>query len=256
MDDLSGLGWYSPQHRLIFVRSDLGTNRAFTLAHECAHALLGHHGAMAAERDIETEADDLARDMLLVIADDHPGLQDAVAQALDPGHRSLTILEMRMRLEAAKAEHDACIVSAQAPGTMDWYCPWQHLGRLDGVSVRYADLDGIDGLTDFESRTITLRRGMTVAERRTTLAHELVHLERGRVAGHRRGTAEREYNLATLIEERLVEDTAAMRLVPARLLPDLQTLVDRHGDEAACGFLGVDIGALRAVQGLIAEVTA
>lgn len=43
-------------------------------------------------------------------------------------------------------------------------------------TVVFADLpEGLLGCTDAESRTIYLRSGMTQAQRRSTLAHELAH---------------------------------------------------------------------------------
>lgn len=62
----SGLGWFAPEHRLVFVVSrGEARDRAFTLAHECAHVLLGHHAALAEERDIEAEADMLGAILLM-----------------------------------------------------------------------------------------------------------------------------------------------------------------------------------------------
>ncbi|GAA2123418.1 hypothetical protein GCM10009843_19130 [Nocardioides bigeumensis] len=71
---------------------------------------------------------------------------------------------------------------------------------------------------------------MTGALRRVTLAHELIHLERGPVS---EGAAAR-------VEEVLVETSTALRLIPAALLADLPELVSRHGIDAAAAFLAID----------------
>jgi hypothetical protein len=109
------------------------------------------------------------------------------------------------------------------------YCPWQHLGDLDGVAVLY-HRDGEAGVADFESRTVSLRLGMSGAQRRVTLAHELIHLERGPAC---EGATAR-------VDELLVEASAALRLIPATVLADLPALVAKHGRDAAAEFLAID----------------
>ena len=90
----------------------------------------------------------------------------------------------------------------------EWdYCPWQHLGDLDGVELRY-HRSGEAGITVFDSRTISLRAGMSGAQRRSTLAHELVHLERGPVPE----------GATASVEEYLAECTALLRLIPTPVL--------------------------------------
>lgn len=62
----------------------------------------------------------------------------------------------------------------------DNYSPWTALAELSDVQLRFADLGGQElGWYDPDSRTITLERDQTQAERRCTLAHELEHLARG-----------------------------------------------------------------------------
>ncbi len=56
--------------------------------------------------------------------------------------------------------------------------PWRRLRALAHVTLLWHD-DGPAGLTDFAAQTISLRRGMTYAERRTTVLHECLHVERG-----------------------------------------------------------------------------
>ena len=121
------------------------------------------------------------------------------------------------------------------------YCPWQHLGDLDGVELHF-HWDGDTGVADFERRAISLRRGMSGAQRRVTLAHELIHLERGPVC---EGATAR-------VDELLVESATALRLIPVAVLEDLPRLVARYGVEAAASFLAVDAQlvhvAIRALQ--------
>lgn len=76
----------------------------------------------------------------------------------------------------------------------------------EGWLVQEADLPiGVLGLCDFDSRTIWLRIDIHHVQRRCTLMHELVHAERGRPAQNARAKSR---------EERLVEHTAAKRLIP------------------------------------------
>lgn len=65
----SGRGWWSPEHRVILLRPDLrGAERHVTLAHETAHALLGHHSGHGP--GIELEADRVGEVLLLGAARD------------------------------------------------------------------------------------------------------------------------------------------------------------------------------------------
>jgi Zn-dependent peptidase ImmA (M78 family) len=78
----SGNAWWVPTHRVILVRPGLGqVQRNFTLAHETAHIILGHHGGMARQRDIEGEADKLAAVLLLGAAVE-PGRRRAIRRVL------------------------------------------------------------------------------------------------------------------------------------------------------------------------------
>jgi hypothetical protein len=62
--------------------------------------------------------------------------------------------------------------------------PWRALSRSPEVSVVYGDPgEGNVGVVDLRSRVITLCPSLLQDERRSTLAHELVHLERGTPCG-------------------------------------------------------------------------
>ena len=88
------------------------------------------------------------------------------------------------------------------------YHPWRVLGRRPDWTLVWALLPAeILGVTCWATRTITLDRRLSQAERRTTLAHELVHVERGpAVRGH------------VGWDERQVEMETARRLIGIREL--------------------------------------
>lgn len=85
---------------------------------------------------------------------------------------------------------------------MNYPHPWRRLRALTHITLLWHD-GGVAGETDFEAGTISLRRGMTHDERRSTILHECIHVERGPV-------------LDTLVdrEERRVEREAARTLLP------------------------------------------
>lgn len=66
---------------------------------------------------------------------------------------------------------------------MGRYHPWRALGQLAHISVRWSrddhELDGALGWFYVDRDEILLDARQTQAERRSTLAHELVHVERG-----------------------------------------------------------------------------
>lgn len=109
--------------------------------------------------------------------------------------------------------------------------PWRRLRALAHITLLWHD-DGPAGVTDFDENTISLRRGMTHDERRTTVLHECLHVERGP-------------SLNTLQErEELRVDRETARL----LMPDVKVVGEalawaRDLDEAAWE-LSVDQAAL------------
>lgn len=91
--------------------------------------------------------------------------------------------------------------------------PWRALADVAHVRLLHStDLpDGTLGLCDFgPPPTITLDSRMTQAQRRSTLAHELVHLERGPL----------HYGGCVVREEAAVDRDAARRLIAWRDLVD------------------------------------
>lgn len=90
------------------------------------------------------------------------------------------------------------------------------------------------GETDFEAGTISLRKGMTYEERRCTVLHECLHVERGPVP------------LWRVNAEELVVEKATARL----MLPSVKAIADAYawsqGDDfGAASELGVDVWTLR-----------
>lgn len=125
-------------------------------------------------------------------------------------------------------------MSAAAPtvGRMSIH-PWRRLRALSHITLLWHD-DGPMGETDFEAGTISIRRGMSYEERRSTVLHECLHVERGPVP---MGLAER--------EELLVEKATAREM-----LPSVKDIGDAYawaqGDEYGAALeLGVDVGVLR-----------
>jgi hypothetical protein len=100
------------------------------------------------------------------------------------------------------------------------YDPWCALAAFDRARVVYDDLPArLRGQVDFATQTITLHRRLDPTEQRCTLAHELVHLERGPVM-----------MLHAPREERAVAEIAARRLVD---IDDLAEALRWCGDEHA-----------------------
>ena len=111
--------------------------------------------------------------------------------------------------------------------------PWRLLRSLSHVTLTWHDL-GPPGLTTHSTATISLRRGMTQAKRRSALAHELQHLHRGPAL---RG------NIAK-------DELATTKAAACRLLPDVRRIADAYvwarGDlVVAAEELWVDVPTLR-----------
>lgn len=73
------------------------------------------------------------------------------------------------------------VVAASLSG-MHRHHPWRALRSLTDWTLHWRDLgDEVLGETDHHRRTVTLTTGMTQAQRRSTIAHEVAHIERGPV---------------------------------------------------------------------------
>jgi len=87
--------------------------------------------------------------------------------------------------------------------------PWRRLRALAHIRLLWHD-GGDPGVTDFDACTISLRRGMNQAERRSTIMHEVLHVERGPVPV---GLADR-------------EELRVCRIAAQQLLPDVRLIGD------------------------------
>lgn len=108
--------------------------------------------------------------------------------------------------------------------------PWRRLSELAHVRLRWTrDLPpGVDGLTRFRDQEILLRDGLTAAQERSVLTHELIHLERGAFP-----------IWAIQREETIVCRIAARRLITLDHLAD--ALVWCHDEHEAADHLHVDV---------------
>lgn len=111
--------------------------------------------------------------------------------------------------------------------------PWRRLRALAHVTLLWHD-DGPMGLTNFPAQTISIRRGLDQAQRRSTVLHECLHAERGPVP---MGLAAK-------------EEVAVRKLAAQLLLPDVRAIGDAlawaQGDVvAAADELWVDVDILR-----------
>lgn len=124
-------------------------------------------------------------------------------------------------------------LSAPAPTVpaMQLPHPWRRLREAAHITLTWHD-DGPMGLATHSTATISLRRGLTWAQRRCTLQHELIHVERGPVP---RGLQEK--------DEEYVRRQTALRMVPdIRRVGD--ALAWALSAEEAADELGVDIPVL------------
>lgn len=110
--------------------------------------------------------------------------------------------------------------------------PWHRLRELAHVELLWHD-GGPMGLSDFVASTISLRRGMTWAERRCTVLHEVIHHERG----------------PFLDTHELHEEEQVRRQTAREMLPDIRAIGEAlawaHTNAEAADELGVDEDTLR-----------
>lgn len=109
--------------------------------------------------------------------------------------------------------------------------PWRSLRDRIELDLGWQDSDDELGHFDFECQRVTITSGMSQAERRCTLTHELIHHERGPVAAG-----------CEAAEERVVDDLAARRLIPLDALID--GMVWSYGELELAEHLWVDEGTL------------
>jgi len=119
------------------------------------------------------------------------------------------------------------------------YHPWRHLSRLAHITVRWTrdedELDGALGWFYVDRNEIVMDARQTQVQRRSTLAHELVHAERRDVPC---GSLVLDLRL-----ESVVSKLAARRLIPVKALGEALAWsrdIDEVADE-----LWVDVDTLR-----------
>jgi hypothetical protein len=99
-------------------------------------------------------------------------------------------------------------VSEASPTVLAMIHPWRRLRAFTHIELRWHD-DGDMGETDHEEGWISIRRGMTQAERRCTVQHELIHVERGTT-------------LEGVLNDR--EELQVRRLTARSMLPDIRVV--------------------------------
>lgn len=109
--------------------------------------------------------------------------------------------------------------------------PWRSLRTLQDLDLGWQESDDELGHFDFARNRVTITSGMSQAERRSTITHELIHYERGPVAP---GCEE--------AEERTVDDLASRRLISLEALVD--GMVWCYGEQELADHLWVDLPTL------------
>jgi hypothetical protein len=122
------------------------------------------------------------------------------------------------------------------------YDPWADLADRPDLTLAWRHQRPC-GLYYHHERLIALRRGLSVGQARATLAHELVHAERGDV-----GLAD---EVLDARQELIVSREAARRLIPLAALADAVRLTC-HPSEVA-DMLHVDRGTLRTRVEMLTE---
>lgn len=114
--------------------------------------------------------------------------------------------------------------------------PWQRLRSLPGVRVFVVRLDcGRWGFYDAEQNALYIDSRLNQAERRSTIAHELLHLERGDEP------CVTDWHEAK--QERLVDAQTARDLIALAPLADALAWAENEHEVADC--LWVDVATVR-----------
>lgn len=109
--------------------------------------------------------------------------------------------------------------------------PWRRLHEAAHITLRWHD-GGPMGWCRHSTQEVSIRRGMTTAERRSTLLHEMIHLERGpAIVGFEDQ------------EERIVRQETARWLIPLNALAD--ALVWAFDDHEVADILWVDLDTVQ-----------
>lgn len=109
--------------------------------------------------------------------------------------------------------------------------PWRRLRNAAHITLRWHH-DGPMGWCRHSTQEVSIRTDLTQVERRSTLAHELVHLDRGPAI---KGFEEH--------EEKVVSEETARWLIPLEKLAD--GLVWAFDDEELADILWVDLDTVQ-----------
>lgn len=122
--------------------------------------------------------------------------------------------------------------------------PWRAFRHLPDWRLDLALLpDGLLGVTSWGTRTVTLDRRLLQAERRCTICHETIHIERGPLPSD---------PVLAAREEAAVEVEAARRLIQ---LDDLASaLAWAHNVSEAADELWVDVPTLQTRLANLSEI--
>lgn len=86
------------------------------------------------------------------------------------------------------------------------YHPWRHFRSHGDWRLEWSDLPRlVHGIADFCTRTVTLDRRLRQVERRCTISHELVHIERGPLLDDDHLAAREESVVEREVARRLIE---------------------------------------------------
>lgn len=96
------------------------------------------------------------------------------------------------------------------------YSPWAHVLQMADVLVAYDDLEHAESYWEPEERVILLDRGLNQSGRRSRLAHELAHIDRGDECCNVGPDGDRIEGRV----ERATDELAARRLIPLSCLAD------------------------------------
>lgn len=115
--------------------------------------------------------------------------------------------------------------------SMQFPHPWRRLRSAAHITLRWHH-EGPMGWCKHSTQELSIRTNLTQSERRSTLAHELVHLDRGPAV---KGYEE--------TEERAVSQEAARWLIPLEELAD--ALVWAFDDDELADLLWVDLDTVQ-----------
>lgn len=124
-------------------------------------------------------------------------------------------------------------VALTVPAMTGGVHPWRRLRDLPHVTLQWHD-GGPKGRTTFATNTISIRRGLSWAQRRCTVLHELLHIERGPAL---------EGALAAREEERVRRETARLMLPDVKMIGE--AIAWALSEEECAEELGVDVPVLR-----------